>query len=94
MWRKIESKDVQRGVCVNPFGAADTSPYSVGTIIAVSKDNEVTIARPMAYASEVADNKCPMLYAETFTVSKVQLLECGATVWEDAHSKRVRECVT
>lgn len=45
--------------------------YNLATIIAVN-DDEVSLARPMAYANNY-NNKYPYLYCEVFSISKKRM---------------------
>lgn len=45
--------------------------YNLATIIAVN-DDEVSLARPMAYASDY-NNRQPYLYCEVFSISKKRM---------------------
>ena len=65
MWQKITKADVVRGRIIR-LDSMDGA-YNMATILSV-KEDEVTIARPMAYASEHYDMKQPYLYSEVFSI--------------------------
>lgn len=73
MWQKITQADVVRGRIIR-LGSMDGA-YNMATILSI-KDNNVTIARPMAYANEHFDTKQPYLYSEVFSITMERM--CAA----------------
>ncbi len=73
-WRKITLTDIRRGTIVRMAHGESADVYADATIVALT-EADVTVARPMAFASEHYDCQQPYLYAEVFTLSKTRLLE-------------------
>jgi hypothetical protein len=91
MWRKIESKDLVRGTCVQ-LNIGDDSFFDAGVIISVTKD-EVKVARPYVFANENYNCNQPLMGAEVVSYSVNGMLESRVEVYEGREWK-VRTMIT
>lgn len=71
-WRRITEQDIARGTVVRMDGE-DAAAFNDGVIMAV-KGDEITLARPMAYAHEHWDDNCPLVTSEVFNVTRKNML--------------------
>ena len=99
-WRKIEKKDIQRGVIIRMTRIMDDGGFHTAVIVCTSELEapgypNVKVARPYAYAHEHFNTNQPLLGAEVFSIGVDRMTDASSDVevFEDRNGS-VRRTVT